>query len=1193
VRKLATAAAVSLVLSSGGARALGLGDIEMRSALNQPMNAEIRLTSVQPGEASGMIVKLASPDAFTRAGIERTGALTDLRFSVDETAGAPVIKISSSRPVVEPFLNFLVEVDWPTGRMVREYTVLLDPPVFMTPNASERSTTSEQPVTLQRNDESLITPTPIDRTSSSDGFEVEVVGSGVEVADNAEIINDAGSAISAELGTELSTESGEVVSLETLDSEGALAAEVTLDSEVALGTEVGSEVGSDGIGEVELLGDSAETITDQGDVVVLTDLGVANTDAAAQFQANQNFEFEVEVVGTSEEVSDTFVAAGRGEQTVSGSEIVSLDSLDTGATGTDVSGGEVTVQRGDTLSSIADQVAVQGISSQQMMMALLNANKNAFINGNVNLVKAGAILRIPEGEELSQLTQSQAVAQLGEQNQLWREYRDNLQSSAGTRLATTAPTPESDTEVADEPVRTELSDAAQRILDAAKNEAANRPEKELNIVAQDDSTTTAASATADNSDASETALLGEINKKLTLAKEELASTRLESGDLSEQSTELQSTAENMESLVNIRQSEVARLEEALRTATADAEAEKVAAAEAAERAAQAEADKVAQAEADKLAQAEADKAAEAEAELAAQAEAEKLAEAEQAATTTDTDAEGVATEAEPENALTAEGETLDSVELVEDAEPVDTAAESETATGETGPWYAGLLQKYGKWIVAGIGGLCALLLGMLLLGKRRKTADDRLEYGDEVEFMDGEDDGVQLHSDMHRDMETDVAPSDVDTVMHSRTSGAGASAAAAVGATAAAAGGAAAMASQPKPVSNEVETSSLGAHMDGLDNTHGPDGLDPDDTISEVDVYLAYGLHGQAEELLGKAIDRDPTNHEYAFKLLQTQHAQGNAEAFAQGATRYHDSFGGDKAPNWNTVCNLGHDLQPNNELFSGSAAEVASIGKSDDGSQTLDADDFTTDENSAVDSVSRDFGDASETAGDVDESDLMDQSLDPAFAFDMAAEEASANAGAKTEDKSLDISDFNASDTVGDVADAGKDKLSSVGSSLKAGVGGAAAAAAAGGAGLAAAATSAKDGASDVFDDSLSLDDIDSAASAANDGAQGSVAEDLTLDLDQLSGDLDLDSSDVHDQTSAGALEDLEIADLTGNNELLGDNVSNIDGSDEMETMMDLAKAYIDMGDKDSASSALGEIMKGGNPAQVSEAETLLRKIS
>jgi pilus assembly protein FimV len=126
VRKLATAAAVSLALASGGAFGLGLGEIEMQSALNQPMDAEIPLTSVQPGELDGMIVQLASPQAFAQAGIERSPVLDDLEFVVDQSTGAPVIRIESNQPVTEPFLNFLIEVESISGRMVREYTVLLD-----------------------------------------------------------------------------------------------------------------------------------------------------------------------------------------------------------------------------------------------------------------------------------------------------------------------------------------------------------------------------------------------------------------------------------------------------------------------------------------------------------------------------------------------------------------------------------------------------------------------------------------------------------------------------------------------------------------------------------------------------------------------------------------------------------------------------------------------------------------------------------------------------------------------------------------------------------------------------------------------------------------------------------------------------------------------------------------------------------
>ncbi len=105
-------------------------------------------------------------------------------------------------------------------------------------------------------------------------------------------------------------------------------------------------------------------------------------------------------------------------------------------------------------------------------------------------------------------------------------------------------------------------------------------------------------------------------------------------------------------------------------------------------------------------------------------------------------------------------------------------------------------------------------------------------------------------------------------------------------------------------------------------------------------------------------------------------------------------------------------------------------------------------------------------------------------------------------------------------------------------------------------------------------------------------TADDLTLDLDQLSGDLELDSAELMNSD----LSDIDLPDLSMGNELDADDLTAQSASndeDAMETMLDLAKAYIDMGDKDSASSALDEIVKSGNPAQVTEAETLLRKIS
>lgn len=132
IRKLSLAVAVATALSPVGALALGLGEIHPRSALNQAFKADIDLLSVPQEELQDVRVSLASREAFEKAGMERPFLLTGLKFKPTLTpAGKPVIAISSSNVIREPFLNFLIEVNWPKGRLVREYTVLLDPPVTL------------------------------------------------------------------------------------------------------------------------------------------------------------------------------------------------------------------------------------------------------------------------------------------------------------------------------------------------------------------------------------------------------------------------------------------------------------------------------------------------------------------------------------------------------------------------------------------------------------------------------------------------------------------------------------------------------------------------------------------------------------------------------------------------------------------------------------------------------------------------------------------------------------------------------------------------------------------------------------------------------------------------------------------------------------------------------------------------------
>jgi len=111
--------------------ALGLGEIHLNSALNEPLNAEIDLLAVAPDELSALRATLAGRDAFTRYGIDRPPFLSTLTFKVGKGKdGRDALLVRSTDAIPEPFVTFLVEVNWARGRLMREYTVLLDPPVY-------------------------------------------------------------------------------------------------------------------------------------------------------------------------------------------------------------------------------------------------------------------------------------------------------------------------------------------------------------------------------------------------------------------------------------------------------------------------------------------------------------------------------------------------------------------------------------------------------------------------------------------------------------------------------------------------------------------------------------------------------------------------------------------------------------------------------------------------------------------------------------------------------------------------------------------------------------------------------------------------------------------------------------------------------------------------------------------------------
>ena len=118
-------------LSASTANAAGLGKLTINSALGQPLAAEIDLVSLQPGEFESIAARIATPESYGDAKIEYSPLLRQLRFAVERGAGGkPVLRITSVVPINEPFLDVLVEMNWPAGRLLREYPILLDPPGF-------------------------------------------------------------------------------------------------------------------------------------------------------------------------------------------------------------------------------------------------------------------------------------------------------------------------------------------------------------------------------------------------------------------------------------------------------------------------------------------------------------------------------------------------------------------------------------------------------------------------------------------------------------------------------------------------------------------------------------------------------------------------------------------------------------------------------------------------------------------------------------------------------------------------------------------------------------------------------------------------------------------------------------------------------------------------------------------------------
>ncbi|HEU4616964.1 MAG TPA: FimV/HubP family polar landmark protein [Gammaproteobacteria bacterium] len=293
--------AAVLLAAPAGAWALGLGDIELQSALNQPFRAEIPLVSATADELESLRVGLASPETFARYGLDSSSELSSLEFEIGKNSrGQNVIRIHSERRIDEPFLTMLVEATWPRGRMLREYTVLLDPPSLL-PGLGEEPPVRQAATAPSRSPSAsgAIARAPAPQTASAGASAPSAPAAGA---------GGASSATRAASGSRSPASSGSV--------------------------------------------------------------------AAAQ---------------------------------PSGSAARSVQP----------GGTYGPVERNETLWSIASSLRPAGVTTNQMMVALYEANPEAF-SSNMNLLRRGASLRVPDLERLRAASPEAATAEVREQDEAWQ-----------------------------------------------------------------------------------------------------------------------------------------------------------------------------------------------------------------------------------------------------------------------------------------------------------------------------------------------------------------------------------------------------------------------------------------------------------------------------------------------------------------------------------------------------------------------------------------------------------------------------------------------------------------------------------------------------------------------------------------------------------------------------------------------------
>ncbi len=372
--------------------ALGLGDIKLHSALEEPFDAEIELTSATKSVLKSLQVKLAPKEDFARVGIKPVAAIKLLRFEVvQKPGGGAVVRITTSEPIHDPYLNFLVEASWGRGRVLREYTVLLDPPEL----AGEETPIIEAPTTAVAEPEPAmqapaVEPPPVSPAVSAP----EVAAPDLPAVEGEELIG----------GEQTQVAEPEVIEPEPLPP---LDDEALIDETMPAAGEGEAEAEQTQVAEPEVIEPEPLPALDDESLIDET-TSLVEEERAAEPEPLAAAEEE-----TFPEVGEVTVAAEPAEESAPFS---------------------YTVKRGDTLWSIAQRIrGDRSVSVYQVMMALFYNNPDAFFKDNVNNLKAGSVLRIEDEGELSAISTTTAKNEFWQQYRAWQEYKQMLAKNVVTQ----------------------------------------------------------------------------------------------------------------------------------------------------------------------------------------------------------------------------------------------------------------------------------------------------------------------------------------------------------------------------------------------------------------------------------------------------------------------------------------------------------------------------------------------------------------------------------------------------------------------------------------------------------------------------------------------------------------------------------------------------------------------------------------